>query len=141
MITLRKYKPDDWVMIDDAVEPFMFLEPLEDFNRVIQRGIAVTAIEDGVVMSCGGVSYVNEDEGIAWLKMSKKCLKQTYRWGRTIKETFKLMTEALGNMKIVTYILKDFCKGAKVARLIGMTKSDKTYKFNNNIYNRYVMVI
>jgi len=141
MITLREYAPEDWAKIDDAVEPFMFLEPFEDFNKIVQRGLAITAIEDGVVMSCGGVAYIDNRKGVAWMKMSKKCFRQAYRWGRTTKETFGLIAKSLGNMKIITYILKDFCKGEKVAKLIGMTKSDKTYDFNDNTYYRYTAVI
>lgn len=141
MIILREYKPDDWKEINDAVEPFMFLEPFENFDKIVENGLAVTAVEDDVIMACGGVSYVDNEEGVVWVKVSKKCFKQSYRWARTIRETFILMTKSLGSMKIVTYILEDFCKGEKLARLIGMTKSDRTYEFNDNTYNRYATVI
>ena len=141
MITLREYKPDDWKMITDAVEPFMFLEPFGNFNEIVQRGLAITAVEDGVVMACGGVSYASNEEGVVWVKVSKKCFKQPFRWARTIKETFMLMAKSLGNMMIITYILKDFCRGEKLARMIGMEKSDRTYEFNDNTYNRYTAVI
>lgn len=141
MITLREYEPDDWTKIDDAVEPFMFLEPFGNFNDIVQRGIAVTAVEDNIIMSCGGVAYVDNDEGIVWVKVSKKCFRQPFRWARTIRETFSLMAKSLGSMKIVTYILKDFCKGEKLARMIGMEKTDRTYEFNDNTYIRYTVVI
>lgn len=140
MITLREYEVEDWGKIGDAVEPFMFHEPLNDFNKVVQRGIAVTAVEDGNIMACGGVAYISHQEGIVWVKVSKKCLRQSFRWARTIRETFRIMIESLGSMTIITYILTDFCKGEKLARLIGMKKTDKTYKFNNNIYNKYMVV-
>ncbi|KKM71498.1 hypothetical protein LCGC14_1430030 [marine sediment metagenome] len=141
MIILREYIPDDWTKIDDAVEPFMFLEPFERFDEIVQKGLAVTAIEDDIVMACGGVSYVDDQEGVVWMKISKKCFCQPYRWGRTIRETFSLMAKSLGAMRIVTYILKGFCKGERLARLIGMTKTDKEYEFNDNIYRRYTVVI
>lgn len=141
MITLREYKPNDWKEITDAVEPFMFLEPFGNFDKIVEKGLAVTAVEDDIIMACGGVSYTDNDEGIVWAKVSKKCFNHSYRWARTIRETFQLMTKSLGNMRIITYILKGFCKGEKLARLIGMTKTDKTYEFNDNIYNRYTAVI
>ena len=141
MIIMREYILDDWLKITDAVEPFMFLEPFDNFNEIVQRGLAVTAVENNVIMACGGVAYINDKEGVAWLKMSRKCLGQTYRWGRTVKETFSLITKSLGNMKVITYILKDFCKGEKLAKMIGMAKSDKTHEFNDNVYHRYMVVI
>ncbi len=141
MITLKEYEADDWIKIDDAVEPFMFHEPLEEFNQIVQRGLAVTAIEDGNVMACGGIAYVSEDEGIIWVKVSKKCLKQSYRWARSIRETFKLMMDSLGSMKITTYILDEFCKGERMARMIGMKKVGDTYEFKGKMYNKYAVVI
>lgn len=141
MITLREYEAEDWTKIDDAVEPFMLVEPLEDFNKVAQRGLAVTAVEDGNVMACGGVAYINHEEGIVWVKVSEKCLEQSYGWARTIRETFRIMMKSLGSMTIITYILTDFCKGEKLARLIGMKKTDKTYEYNGNIYNKYAVMV
>lgn len=141
MITLKEYEAEDWTKIDDAVEPFMIVEPLEDFNKVAQRGLAITAVEDGNVMACGGVAYINSKEGMVWVKVSKRCLEQSFRWARTIRETFGIMIESLGSMKIVTYVLTDFCKGEKLARLIGMKKTDKTYEHNGNMYNKYMVKV
>lgn len=141
MIMLKKYKTEDWTKIDDAVEPFMFREPLDDFNEAIQRGIAVTAIEDDEIMACGGVAYVNKEEGVVWVKVSKKCFKQSFRWARTIREVFSLISESLGRMTITTYILEEFCKGERLAKMIGMEKVDGNYEFDNRIYNKFSVVI
>lgn len=140
MITLREYDVEDWSRIDDAVEPFLFHE-LDEFHKVLQRSIAVTASEDGIVMACGGIAYINNKEGIVWIKVSKKCLRQSYRWARTIRETFKIMMDSIGSITVITYILKGFYKGEKLARLIGMEKADKTYEFNDNTYNKYMVMI
>ena len=140
MITLKEYETKDWSKINDAVEPFMFHEPLKEFNQIVKRGVAVTAIEDGNVMACGGVAYVSEDEGIVWVKISRKCLSHPVKYARGIKEVFKIMMDALGSMTITTYILDEFCKGEKLARLIGMKKVGDTYKFNNKMYNKYAVV-
>lgn len=141
MIIFRKYKSEDWSKIDDAVEPFMFTESLDEFNKAVRRGVAVTAVEDDVIMSCGGVAYVNDKEGIVWVKVSRKCLNHSYKWARTIRETFKIMMNAIGSMIVTTYILEKFCKGEKLARLIGMKRDGETYEFNGNKYNRYSVVI
>jgi len=140
MLTFREYKTADWIKIKDAVEPFMLCESTEEFNRIARRGIAVTAVEDDEIMACGGVAYMNENEGLAWVKVSKKCLKHPYRWARTIRETFRLMTKAIGSMTVTTYILKEFCKGEKLARFIGMEKTDDTCEFKNKTYNKYMVV-
>ena len=139
MITLKEYEVEDWSKIDDAVEPFMVMN--DDFNRIVKRGLAVTAIEDGNVMACGGIAYINETEGVVWVKVSKKCLNQSYRWVRSILETFRVMMDIIGSMTITTHILENFCKGERLARLIGMKRDGKTYEFNGNTYNKYSVVI
>lgn len=140
MITLKEYEAEDWIKIDDAVEPFMFHEPLDEFNKIAKRGIAVTAIENSNIMVCGGIAYVSNDEGIVWLKVSRKCLNQPIRYARGIKEVFKIMIDSLGSMTITTYILEKFCKGEEMAKLIGMKKIGETYEFNNKMYNKYMVV-
>ncbi len=137
MITFREYKVEDWSKINDAIEPFM---PATLINEVNERGIAITAIEDGCMMACGGIVYTNSTEGIVWVKVSQKCLRKPLRWARTIRETFRLMKESVGDLQISTYILDNFCKGEKLARLIGLKRTDKTEEYNGNIYNKYTAV-
>jgi len=140
MIILKKYEIEDWVKIDDAVEPLVYMESSDDFNEVVQRGIAVTAIEDGVVMSCGGIAYVNEKEGIVWVRVSRKCLRQSFRWARTILEAFRIMTDSIGDLHISTYVLGDFPKGDKLARMIGLYKTGETERYKRNTYYKYTAV-
>lgn len=142
MIILKEYETEDWVKIDDAIEPFSPLMPTKSFLEMTKKNsLAITGIEDGNVMACGGISYIGEGEGIIWVKMSKKCLKQAFRWARSIKETFEIMKESLGSMTITTYILEEFCKGEKMARMIGMKKIGIPCKFNDKMYNKYAVVI
>ncbi len=138
MITLRKYEADDWAKIDDAIEPFM---PVTLKDKLNERGLVITAIEDGRTMACGGIVYANGDEGVVWVKVSRKCLRKPLRWARTIREAFGLMKESVGDLRIVTYILENFCKGEKLARLIGMKRTNETEEYNGNTYNKYVAVI
>lgn len=138
MITLREYKIGDWKKIKDAVEPFTFIGGLDD---IALRGIAVTALNNNKVMACGGVTFFNEHEGAVWVKISKDCAKRPFMWARTIKETFVLMIESVDNMKISTYILDGFCKGEKLAKLIGLKRTDETEKYKENIYNKYTAMI
>lgn len=141
MITLKEYEDADWTKIDDAIEPFMPFRTLKEFNDIVRRGISVTAIEDGNVMACGGIAYVNENEGIIWVKVSKKCIKKSYRWARSMLETFRLMKESLGGMTITTYILEEFCRGERMAKFIGMKKTGVSTKFKDKMYNKYAVVI
>ena len=129
MIELREYRIEDWTAIQDAVEPFCAVEG--DLG-ITTRGIAVTAT-DGDVMACGGI--VGD---IAWMKMSRKCKDRAYTWARTIKEAFQLMIESWDG-SVYTYILKDFCSGDRVARAIGMEKTDESREINGNIYFKYVV--
>lgn len=139
MIILKKYETEDWLKIDDAVEPLMYMESSK-FNKVVRQGIAVTAVEDGVVMACGGVTYTNDTEGMVWVKVSRKCLRQSYRWAKTIRQTFRIMMDAIGDLHISTYVLADFPKGAKLARMIGLYKTGETEEYKRNTYYKYTAV-
>ena len=140
MITLKEYETEDWVKIDDAVEPFSPLMPTKNFLEMTKKNsVAITGIEDGNIMVCGGISYTNDDKGIVWVKVSKKCLKQSFRWARSIRETFKTMMDSVGDLEISTYILDNFCKGERLARLIGLKRSGEAEKYNGKIYNKYVV--
>lgn len=138
MITLKEFEIKDWSEIKDAVEPFVPLEPTKDFLEISDRSIAVTAIENNNVMACGGITYLNNKEGITWMKISKKC--KGYYWARTIREAFSLMREAVGNLVISTYILRDFCKGDKLAKLIGLKRTIETKQHNGNTYYKYMVI-
>jgi len=141
MITVQLYKKGDWAKIKDSTEPFMPIREKSEFDEIAARGIAVTATENDKAMACGGVAFLNEHEGTVWVKMSKDCAKRPVMWARAIKETFGLMVESAGNVKITTYILENFCKGEKLARLIGLKKTDETAEHNGNTYNKYTVVI
>ena len=111
------------------------------FDDIAKKGIAVTAIDSGRTMACGGVAFTSESEGIVWCKMSKDCAKRPFMWARIIKETFDIMVKSVGKVGISTYILDNFCKGEKIARLINLKRSGETEEYNGNTYNKYSMVI
>ena len=138
MIIFKLYKNGDALKITDPVEPFA---SLGQFDDIAKRGIAVTAMEDEKIMACGGISFVNKDEGMAWVKISENCAIKPFMWARTIKEAFSLMVESVGNVKISTYILDKFCKGEKLAKLINLKRTDEQEEYNGDIYNKYSMVI
>ena len=133
MILFKEFKTEDWVKITDAVEPFASVESVE----ILLKGISTTAVEDGEVMACGGIVLESETEGTIWCKVSKKCLGNSFSWARTMKEAFALMMDTLGDVKISTYILKGFCRGDKLARLIGLKKTNETKIHNGNTYYKY----
>ena len=139
MITLRDFDIKDWLNIADAVEPFMPMIPPDQFLESVKRGIAVTAVENGNIMACGGITFIDENEGIVWVKVSEKCLGKSFRWARTMKETFKIMMDSV-NIDVSTFILSGFCKGEGLARLIGLKPTDEKYTYNNNIYHRFKVV-
>lgn len=134
MIKLRDFKIEDFTAIENAVEPFC---TADDVNGATEQGIAVTAT-DGACMACGGIC-MSGDEGIAWMKISKKCKKNAYTWARTIKEAFKLMIESV-DIPVSTYVLKGFCQGDRLARAIGMKKTDEQKELNGNTYYKYTVV-
>ena len=137
MILFKEFKTEDWWKIEDAVEPFAPDVPVE----LLLRGISTTAVEDGEIMACGGIVLESETEGTIWCKVSKKCLGKSFSWARTMKEAFGLMMDTLGDIEISTYILKGFCRGDKLARLIGLKKTNETETLNGNTYYKYTAVI
>lgn len=131
---MRLYKDSDWSEIKDAVEPF---SPLLPNLKVGKRSVAVTAIEDNKIMACGGITFISDTEGLIWIKVSKKCRKAAYKWARTIRETYTAMMDSIGDIEISTYIVKDFCKGDKLARMIGLKRTGESQEYKGNIYYKY----
>ncbi|KKK78664.1 hypothetical protein LCGC14_2841270, partial [marine sediment metagenome] len=56
------------------------------------------------------------------------------------RETYTAMVDSIGEIEISTYIVKDFCKGDKLARMIGLKKASEIKLYNNKIYTKYTMV-
>lgn len=138
MIKVRLYEDGDRLKVKDPVEPFSNLGGILD--KEAKRGVAATALEDGEIMACGGVLLLNENEGLVWIKMDKKCSERPFVWARLIKEVFGIMCDCLGKVKISAYILDNFCKGEKLAKLINLKFSNRTVEHKNNIYKVYSMV-
>ncbi len=137
---LRKYKDEDWAMIKDAVEPFSPLLPSDAFLHIADRSVAVTGTEGDMVMACGGITFLNNSEGLVWVKVSKQCRKSAYKWARTIRETFRVMMESIEDLEVSTYVVNGFCKGDKLARMIGLKKTGRTEMYKGNLYYKYTAV-
>jgi len=135
MMHLAEFKDEDWFRIEDAVEPFSADGPID----MIGQGVSVTATEDGKVMACGGI-ILHGDEGAVWVRVSSKCKEKSYRWARNFKETFRIMLESVGDIKVCTYILSDFCEGERLAKLIGLEKTDESRERDGRIYYKYMAV-
>ncbi len=140
MISLRKYEDGDWSKIKEPTEPFSPLAPTSKFLEMTKYSVAVTGEQDGVVMACGGVTYIGDDDGVVWVKVSKKCLSHPYRWARTIKEVFNYIMEAIGELNLHTYVVEGFCKGDKLARMIGLKKTNEAEEYNGNLYYKYTVI-
>jgi len=140
MIELKKYTDEDWIAIKDAVEPFAPLELPEEFVGIANRSLAVTGLEDGEVMACGGITFLSNDEGVVWCKVSEKCRKNAYGWARTIIDSFRIMMESVENLKVVAYVTKDFCRGMKLARTIGLKDTGELLEYNGKTYHTYSTV-
>jgi len=136
MIKLREYNVKDWSQIEDAIEPFIPPVPAEDFLEMTKRGVAVTGIENDKIMACGGISYMDDENGIAWAKVSKKCLRNSSAWAAVILETFTMMSDSV-NLKVSTYVLDNFCRGERLAKLIGLQKTDESKEHNGNLYHKF----
>ena len=136
MIEMRLYEDSDWLEIKDAVEPF---SPLLPNDSVSKRSLAVTAIEGGEIMACGGITFISDTEGLVWVKVSEKCKRSAYRWARTIRETFTAMIESIGDIDVSTYVVKDFCKGDKLARMIGLKNTGTFREYKGNKYYKYTV--
>lgn len=137
-MTIREYREGDWEKITDAVEPFVPPTATSSFLQGIHRGISVSGEEGGEVVACGGIIY-NNTEGTVWLKIDKRC--RGLGWVRTIREVFALMKKSVGDLNITTHVLKGFCRGDKMAKMIGLKATDDSVSYNGNKYTKYVTVI
>lgn len=140
MITIRAYKDSDWKEITDAVEPFSPLLPSDSFMDISKRSVAVTGVEDGEIMACGGITFTGNDEGMVWVKVSTKCGRSGYSWARTIKEVFTAMMDSVAELQVSTYVVENFCKGDKLAKMIGLKKTGEKEKYKGNFYYKYTAV-
>ncbi len=134
MIILREFKPGDFDLITDPIEPFC---SMKDDGKTSAKGVALTGI-DGDAMACAGVMYTSDTEGIIWLKMSCKCKENAFMWARTVREGFKLLINSV-DVKVYTYILDGFYPGERLAKSLGLEKTIKTRELNGNIYYKYVV--
>jgi hypothetical protein len=134
MIELVEYKPEHYEAIQDAVEPFS--APKDEID-VKGRGVAITAT-DGDVMACGGIVYTSDTEGMVWVRVSKKCKEDAFSWARTIRETFRLMVKST-ELKVFTYVVDGFSQGDRLARSIGLQKTDESEECNGKLYYKYMV--
>jgi len=139
MITLRAYKDSDWKAITDAVEPFTPLLPSDLFADISKRSVAVTGVEGGEIMACGGITFTGNDEGLVWVKVSKKCEGDPYKWARNIREVFNAMMESVSELQVSTYVVANFDKGDKLARMIGLHRTNETEEYKDNMYYKYTV--
>jgi hypothetical protein len=135
---LVEFKESHWSEIADPIEPFSPDMQTEDFFKMVKNGVSITGMEDGKVMACGGVSFIDDENGMAWLKASQTCLLKPLKWARRFKDVFRVMREAM-DVEVATYVLSGFCQGDRVARLIGMKSTGEETEQNGNTYIKYTV--
>ena len=86
------------------------------------------------------ITFTSNNTGLVWVKVSTKCKRAAYTWARTIRETFIIMMESIENMKVSTYVVQNFCKGDRLARMIGLKKTGETEEYQGNTYYKYTAV-
>ena len=130
-----EFKPEDFDSITDPIEPFC---SVEGDSVMASKGVALTAV-DGDAMACAGILYTSDTEGMIWMKISSKCRANAFRWARTIREGFKFMVKSCG-VDVYTYILDGFRDGERLAKSLGLNKTEETKEHNGNTYYKYVVV-
>ncbi len=121
---------------------FVPIEPLaakeikdpELAKAIEDSGLAVTGIRDGEIIGCGGVHPVEDSEdGVIWLRLSRKCMNNpidTFRW---IKSGLKIIEETYPFRQLNATILSKFKRGIKLAEKLGfkqvqtMTEDGRDY--------------
>lgn len=116
----------------EPIEPYM--EIVEDWDKVKDNAIGITAVEDGVPIACGGV--IVGEEARFWVRSSGA---KPFALFRIIQEAKSILMDSLGDMVYSALILSGFGRGEKLARILGFRKTDKTVEYNNKTYYRYVL--
>jgi len=47
--------------------------------------------------------------------------------------------DTVGDLKISTYVIDNFCKGERLAKLIGLKRTDEFGEYNGNKYYKYAV--
>jgi len=133
VIFFRQFKLQDWIDID-AVEPFCPRFPTDEFSKAVKNGFAVTAVRDDKIMACGGLVFAAEP--VVWLKVAKNCYSLAL--AKAIIDTAKIIREIV-DAPIYTYILEDFKKSERLAKIIGFEKTSERFEYENRFYRKYVL--
>jgi hypothetical protein len=139
MIAVELFKQQDWHDVESFTEPFLREVQDDKFFEELGNGVALTAKKNGKVMACGGIMYAPDGEGVTWLKASRECLKSPVTWTRTFRDGFRMM-QGVMDVKAVCYVLKGFCEGGRVARLIGMKTTGEEVEQNGKTFIKYMAV-
>lgn len=129
---LRLYKSNDWDKIN-VFEPFMVPVDSKDYCN----GLAVTAIDNGRILGCGGIVFVG-NIGMVWVRLDKN-LGSHISAARTILRMFNTMRDLVGDMKVIAYVLDCFERGERLASFVGLKKNCEKIKFNGNSYNKWII--
>lgn len=133
MITLRLYESPDWDKID-PLEPFMV--PMD--SKSFCNGLGVTVVENGRVLGSGGIVFVDDETGMAWMRLDKN-IGSHIRMARLAMGVWETMLQIAGDMKVVAYVLNCFERGERLASFLGLKRNCQQVEHNGNTYNRYVV--
>jgi len=134
VILYRPFELQDWIDIK-AVEPFCPDFPTDNFLNAVKNGAAVTAVQDDKIIACGGIVFL--DDTFLWLKVAKGY--QSIELAKVIIETAEFLIQTV-KTPIYTYVLKNFKKGEKLAKLVGFKKTNETKEYNHHTYMKYVVL-
>lgn len=126
---MRKFKPEDmkgeWLEYGAGM--------IED-ETILAKCINLTAVDDGKVVACGGVT-IGEDV-VFWMSV-KKNIKRPVALIKAMQEALKSFMANLDVDRAITYIRDGFKQAEKLDILLGFRPTGEQVEFKNRIYNRY----
>jgi hypothetical protein len=142
MITFRKFTESDWFEIDDPVSVYSdkVNDIIKEFFGLLKNGVNFTMVENGKVICCGGVVYVDENNAESWIRLSTRAAQKPLAILKTVKVGFDMITRSLGAINVSSHVLEGFEAGERLAEYLGFKKTEDFMLINDKKYNKYAKI-
>lgn len=104
----------------------------------LNTGLAITTVENGEVISCGGIVMQNDDTGVVWMRNSNKVRNRPFFIYDIFKAGLKILDDTMETPHLICYVIDGFREGEVLVKHF-MAKTDEFLEHNNKKYYKYSM--
>ncbi len=142
LIYIRPFKADDF----SAFEPLerIYGEEYDDpkiAKMIEESGLSVTGVAGDVIVGCGGVHPIDENQGELWLRVNKNYAKlhpiELYKW---LKAGIRIIEETYPFRQLNAVVKCGYEKGKKFIESFGY-KQTQVIKYKNEEHYVYSKLV